>query len=273
MLSINSNIPALFAATQLNNISNQMQDLSTHIAAGKRVMTAADDPAAMGQLSGLKSQFSSYAAVSTNLSAGQSLLTVASASLTSQQSILSQMKSLATQASSDLLTANDRAALGASFTKLQSQLDDTVNKANLFGQNLTSSAGANVNIQTGISAGDVTTISAAKSDGVTLAVDSGTLDLTTSAKAKAAMTAIDTAVGTVSTNQSTIGAQQSLLKGAADYVTIISNNTKSAISSIEDLDMAAASTKMTQLQTQQQLAVSVLGIINQLPSAALSLFR
>lgn len=273
MLSVNSNIPALFAANALNDVSNRIKELSVHIAAGKRVLTASDDPAAMGQLSNLKAQFASFGAVSKNLAAGQSLLNVASASLQAQQGIMTQMKDLATQASSDLLSANDRAALQASFVKLQTQLDDTVNKASMFGQNLTSSAGADVDIQSGINSGDTTTISAAKSDAVTLGVDAGSVDLTDSTNAAAAMTAIDAAVGTVSTNQSTIGAQQNILKGAAAYINIVSANTKSAISAIEDLDIAEASTQLTLLQTQQQLATSILGIINQLPSSALQLLR
>ncbi len=272
-LSVNSNIPALFAANSLNDISSRIQDLTTHIASGKRVMSAADDPAGMGVLSNLKAAFSSYNAVQKNLTAGQGLLTVAASSLSSQQTIMTKMKELATQASSDLLSANDRTALQASFTQLQNQLDDTVNKATLFGQNLTSSTAANVNIQSGINAGDTTTINATKSDGVTLAIDAASIDLSTAAASKLAMTAIDTAVGTVSTNQATIGAQQNLLKDAASYASVVSANTRAAIANIEDLNVAEASSQLTLLQTQQQLATSVLGIINQLPAQALSLIR
>jgi flagellin len=272
MLTINTNVPALFAAQQLNNINARMQDLSMHISAGKRILNASDDPAGMGQLSLLKAQFASFGAVQKNLSAGQSLLNVASASLNTQQEIMTQMKDLATQASSNLLSANDRAALGASFTQLQAQLDDTVNKATLFGQNLTSSAAASVDIQSGINAGDKTTINTAKSDATTLGIGA-TIDLTSAVKAQAAMTALDTAVGTVSTNQATIGAQQNLLKSASKYIDVVSSNMKAAISSIEDLNIAEASTQLTLLQTQQQLATSILGIINQMPSQALALLR
>jgi len=276
MLSINSNVPALFAANSLNSISNQLQELTTHIASGKRIMTAADDPAGMGILSSLKSQFSSYSAVTKNLAAGQSLLNVASSSLSAQQTTLAKMKGLATQAASDLLSANDRDALQASFLQLQNELDDTVNKASMFGQNLTSSAGADVNIQSGINAGDTTTITAAKSDSTTLGLAStgtGAIDLTDAANSSDAMDAIDAAIGTVSTNQATIGAQQNLLKNASDYTAQVSLNTKSAISSIEDLNVAEASSQLTLLQTQQQLAVAVLGVINSLPQSSLNLIR
>lgn len=87
------------------------------------------------------------------------------------------------------------------------------------------------------------------------------------------MDAIDAAIGTVSTNQATIGAQQNLLKNASDYTAQVSLNTKSAISSIEDLNVAEASSQLTLLQTQQQLAVAVLGVINSLPQSSLNLIR
>lgn len=273
MLSVNSNTPALFAANSLNDISSRIQDLTTHIASGKRVLTAADDPAAMGQLSNLKAQYSSYNAVTKNLTAGQNLLSTAASSLSAQQTIMTKMKDLATQASSDLLSADDRTALQASFTQLQNQLDDTVNKASMYGQNLTSSSGADVNIQSGINSGDTTTIKATKSDAATLAIDAATIDLSDTTKASAAMAAIDLAVGKVSTNQATIGAQQNLLKDASAYISTVAANTKSTISSIEDLNVAEASTQLTMLQTQQQLATATLGIINQLPSYALSLIK
>lgn len=277
MLSINSNVPALIASYNLNDISNRLQDLTTHIASGKRIMTASDDPAGMGVLSSLKAQFSSYGAVTKNLSSGQSLLNVASSALSAQQTTLSKMKALATQAASDLLSANDRDALQASFLQLQNELDDTVNKASMFGQNLVSSAAADVDIQSGINSGDTTTIAATKSDTTTLGVASGTgtgsISLADSSKADAAMTAIDAAISTVSTNQSTIGAQQNLLKNSSDYTAQVSTNTKAAIASIEDLNVAEASSQLTLLQTQQSLATSVLGIINSLPQYALNLIK
>lgn len=273
MLSINSNIPSLFASTNLNSISKRLQDLTTHISSGKRVLTASDDPAATGQLSTLKAQYASYNAVSKNLSAGQGLLTVASSSLDQQQKIMVKMKDLATQAKSDLLTASDRANVQASFTELQNQLDDVVKKATIFGQNLTSDTSASVTIQSGINSGDTKTINNVKSDAATLGIDAGTIDLSSTASAGAAMDAIDAAVTTVATNQSTIGAQQNSLKDAAEYVSVVSNNTKSAIGRIEDLDVAAASAELSQLQAQQQLSVATLGIINQLPQYALQLIR
>ena len=273
MLSINSNSLAYGIARSLNETSSNLQETANRISTGKRILTAKDDPAGLGILSNMKSQYASYNAVNKNLSAGQSLLDTASTSLMNQQDILNKMKDTATQAASDLLSADQRTALQSTFAELQKQLDDTVNKATIFGQNLTGASAANVNIQSGINAGNTTTINAVKSDGVTLGVDAATVDLTTSAGAALAMTAIDTAVGTVSNNLATLGAQSNGLDSVMATTKSVQGNLEKSMSSIEDIDVAAESSKLALLQTKQQLGIAMLSIVNQLPASALSLLR
>lgn len=272
-LSINSNPLASMVARDVNKISQQLQETSLRLSTGKRIISAKDDPAGIGVLSSLKSQYASYNAVEKNLSAGQSLLDTAMSSLSNQQVILNKMKDVATQAASDLLSSDQRSALQSTFAELQKQLDDTVNKATIFGQNLTGASGANVTIQSGINAGDTTTINAVKSDGATLGVDSGTIDLTDSTKAAAAMTAIDTAVGTVATNQATLGAQSAGLDAIGETTKSVKGNLESSMSRIEDVDVAEESAKLAQLQAKQQISTSMLSLINQLPQYALTLLR
>jgi flagellin len=273
MLSLNSNTLASSIARNLNDNATQLQKVSAQISSGKRILSASDDPAGMAILSSLKMQQSSYNAVTKNISAGQSLLSVADGALDSQQSIITQMKDLATQASSSLLSADQRTALQSSFAELQKQLDNTANSAKLFGQNLIGAAAASVDIQTGINSGDTRTIATAKSDGATLNIDAATIDLTDATKAAAAMTALDTASATVGTNQAIIGSQISGLKKTAENVSTTQLSLKSSISSIEDADVAELSNQLSLLQSRQQLMSSTLGIVNQFPQYLLSLIR
>lgn len=273
MISINSNSMASLIAQNLNANTEAMNNIANQITTGKRINSAVDDPAGIGIVSSLNAQSASYGAVQKNLSAGVSLLKVASSSLDSQQGILKQMSDLATQASNGTLTTGQRAALGSTFTQLQSQLDNTVKNANLFGQNLTSSTAASVNIQDGIKAGDTFTLATAKSDSATLGVDSATIDLTTIAKAQSAITAIQTAVDTVSTNQSNLGAQQTGLQSLIEQTKNIQTNLTSSISSIQDADIPALSTQLSSLQAKQQLMTQSLGVVNQFPQYLLGLIK
>lgn len=272
-LSINSNTLASSIARNLNTNSDQLQKVASQISSGKRILSAADDPAGVGILSSLKVQSSSYDAVTKNLTAGKSVLEVSESALKTQQSTLQEMKDLATQASSSLLTTGQRAALQNSFLELQKQLDDTAKNATMFGTNLIGSAAASATLQIGINSGDTRTLATAKSDSTTLALASGTVDLTDTTKAAAAMTAIDAASATVSTNQSIIGTQLTGITKIAENVKTAQQSLSTSISRIEDADVAELSSQLATLQAKQQLMVSSLGIVNQMPSYLLNLVR
>ena len=273
MISINSNSISSSIARNLNQNAADLQKITSQISSGKRILSAADDPAGSGILSSLKNQQASSNAVDKNLTSAQSLLGVADKALGTQQKILSQMKDLATQASSALLSTDQRSALQSSFGELQKQLDATVKNAKLFGQNLVDSTAADVGVQSGINAGDTYTLRAAKSDAATLKVDAATIDLSDTTKSSAAMTAIDAASGTVGANQSTIGTMMTGLSQISENNKNFQTNLTSSISRIEDADIPELSNQLAQAQAKQQLLSSTLGISNQMPSYLLNLIR
>lgn len=273
MISLNSNIASLFGANSYNSVTASIDKVSKQLATGKRIISAADDPAGVGILSTLKSQDSSYDAVQKNLTAGKALLGVATTSLKTQQELLTQMSDIATQASSELLTGDQRDALKSQFGELQHQLDIAVTRATIFGKNLTSDTGADVVIQSGIENGDSFTLKAVKSDATTLGVDSSSVDLNDANNSKLAMTALKTAIGTVASSQSLIGTQETGLEKLAGIARDTQLNIKSSISNIEDVDVAALSSQLTQLQAKQSIQLQMLNITNSMPSQLLSLLR
>lgn len=271
--TVNSNTLAFNIANTFNTLNTRIDNVSRQIASGKRILSAADDPAGMFQANALRSQVGSYGVVRNNLTFGTSLLETAASSLGSVQTNLSDMRELAVQAAQGTLSTEGRAALQAQFAAYQGQIDSTVSGASMFGQNLISATAANVSLQTGISAGNQTVVTAASSDGATLGVDTGTIDLTTAANAALSITAIDLAAATVGTNQATFGAQINRIDSIDSNVTNIMENLESARSRIEDADIAEMSTELALLQTQQQLASAMLGIANQMPQSFLQLLR
>jgi len=272
-LSINSNTLAMQIARNLNDNATQLQKISSQIASGKRIQTAADDPAASGILSSLKMQASSYSSVLKNITSGTSVLEVSDAALQSQQAILQQMKDLATQGASSTLTAGQRAALQSSFVELQGQLTSVAENAKIFGVNLIGSSATAVTLQTGINAGDTRTLSTAKSDAVTLAVDAASIDLSDAASASSAMTALDLASETVGTNQSIIGTQMTGLNATSENVKTTQGALAKSMSKIEDADIPELSSQLALLQSKQQLSSSMLGLVNSFPQYLLSLLN
>lgn len=271
MLSINTNVPSLTGATNLNRNANEIEKTTKQISTGKRITSAADDPAGMGILSTMKSKEMSYGAVLKNLSAGQSLLRTSETALNGQQDILKQMKDLSTQAASDLLSEDQRGAIASQFNELKLQLDNVVNTATLFGQNLTGAKAQGINIQSGINAGDFKRIAAVKSD--IAALNLTEMNVNDAAAASKAMDSIDAATSTVAMNQATIGTQLTGLTKMEEYSKENQTNLRASMSRIEDADIPELSGQLTQLQAKQQLSTQALQITNQTPNYILQLLR
>ncbi len=97
------------------------------------------------------------------------------------------------------------------------------------------------------------------------------LDLSTQSGAQAALSTIDTAIDSVNTARSTVGANMNRLSYAqANLQTAIENLTASE-SVIRDVDMAAEMSEFTKNQILQQAGVAMLAQANALPQAVLSL--
>lgn len=273
MLTINSSKNTLGASNILSNLTSNMDKLSKQMSVGKRILSASDDPAGLAIVNKVKTDYRSWGAVEQNLTAGTSLIEASNAALSSVQELLQEMKTIATSAASDNLSTEQRTGLSKTFVELQGQIDTIVNAASINDINLLNAAAIDVDLQTGINSGDTTTLAAAVSDAATLGVDAASIDLTNAAAAQSAMTAIDTAVGTVSDSQSVMGAQGRGLDISKRYAGSIMENLESTRSSVEDLDVARASAELSRLQIQQQAAVSMLGLMQSLPQSALQLMR
>ncbi|NCV21882.1 MAG: hypothetical protein EBV45_08035 [Chloroflexi bacterium] len=89
----------------------------------------------------------------------------------------------------------------------------------------------------------------------------------------AALTAIDAAVNTVSTNRANFGAQQSRLESVGRSLAVASENTAAANSRIADADIAASMSELVRAQILQQAGISVLAQANQAPSLVLQLLK
>ena len=275
MITIGSNSASLGMANLLNNISSQMTKSAEIISSGKRIQSAADDPAGIAIASDIRTDRDSYSVVQKNISSGQSLLDVSNTALGSASDILNEMKKLALESKNDTLSADQRTAIQNTFAELQNQYDETIGGAELFGKNLLTAGAGDVDLQTGIGAGaaNETTITAADTSSTNLGIDAVTINVGTIADADTAITAIDTALTSVGTNQAIMGAQSRGLETRMETVKNLEENLTGALSRVEDADMAAETSKFNMLQTQQQMALQSLSIVNSFPQSALALLR
>lgn len=101
----------------------------------------------------------------------------------------------------------------------------------------------------------------------------GRFNLTTQAKALAALTEIDEAIDRVQNERGTLGATLSRFDFARSHLAAVVENYKSAESRIIDADIAANSAELVRTQILQQAASAVLAQANQVPQIALQLLE
>jgi flagellin len=275
MITIGSNSSSLQVSNLLTSITDRIDHKANVISSGKRIQSAADDPAGIAIAANIRSDKNSYATVEKNISSGTSLLDVSNSALSSVTDILGEMKNLALESKNETLSVDQRNALQSTFAELQKQYEETVNGAELFGQNLLKNAATDITLQTGIGAGaaNETTIVAADTSAATLGIDAGTINVSSTANSDAAITAIDTALTSIGTNQAIMGSQSRGLQTRLDAVKDLGENLTSALSRVEDADIAKETSEFNLLQTQQQMAMQSLSIVNSFPQNALALMR
>jgi flagellin len=187
--------------------------------------------------------------------------------------VLTRLKELATQASSDLLDTTDRTNIGLEVTELTAEIDRNAGAAKFNGVALLT-ATADLGIQVGTTATEQITIDTSSIDARMAALNAGgalTVDLSSAANARTALTAITAAIDTVSGHRATLGAAGNRFQAAIDNIQTFAESLSAANSRIRDVDVAEESANLAKANVLQQAGISVLAQANQQPQMALKL--
>ena len=136
---------------------------------------------------------------------------------------------------------------------------------------VTAAAGTGGTFQIGANAGDTVGLSIADVDAVALGV--GGVDVTTDAGASAAITALDTAISSVSTTRGKLGALQNRFESMINNLQVTTENLAASESRIRDTDMAQEMVSFTKNNVLLQAGTAMLAQANQVPQSILSLLR
>jgi flagellin len=91
--------------------------------------------------------------------------------------------------------------------------------------------------------------------------------------ASSAITALDSAIGTVSTNRANLGAVQNRLEHTISNLSVATENLSASESRIRDTDMAQEMVSFTRSQILTQAGTAMLAQANQAPQQVLQLLR
>src|SRR5258708_18286240 len=156
MTSVNTNVGAMIALTNLSATQYGLSKTQDRISTGLRVTGARDDGSIFAIAQGLRADIKAFDAVQQSLSSGTGILSVAIAGTTSVSNLLGDIKKKAIEASNPANTANQQSILAADFTQMMSQLNTFVTNSVYNGRNLLSAGAASVAITSTISGGQLT---------------------------------------------------------------------------------------------------------------------
>lgn len=278
---INTNVSALNTLNQLNTNSNATTDSLEKLSSGLKINKAADDAAGLAISQKMEAQINGLDTASDNSENGISMIQTAEGALSESQSILQRMNELAVEASNGTNTSSDTEKLQDEIDQLNTTLNDIASQTSFNGKTVLASStttgsllgNTGITLQVGANAGETLEVAlgtgASSVDSTGLGVDD--VDLTTDASG--AITSIQSAIDTVSTLRSKLGAYQNQLTHTINNLSTESENLSSAKSEITDVDMAAEMTEYTKNNILVQSSEAMLAQANQLPQGVLSLLQ
>ena len=277
MSVINTNIKSMVAqnAMTVNNraLGKSMEQLST----GKRINSAGDDAAGLAIVNRMTSQIKALDQSVRNANDGISMMQTAEGATKEITNMLQRMRELSVQAANDSYSSTDRTAIAAEVTQLTSEITRVATNTQWNGMSILGglTAYSSMTFQVGTE-GDATsaiTVGFSAMSAGALAIGSTSLSYTTSVQAQASIELLDTAITTVDTFRSGLGARINRLTSAADNLANVALNTSASRSQIEDTDYAKTTTELAKSQIIQQAATAMLAQANQAPQSVLTLLR
>lgn len=267
-MRINTNVAAMNTYGRLTSANASKASSLAKLSSGLRINKAGDDAAGLAISEKMKGQIGGMNQAKRNAQDGVSLIQTAEGALNETHSMLGRMRDLAVQAHNGTLTDDDKTQITKEFEQLKKEItrvasDTEFNTLKLFDDKtkkaFTFQIGANDNQTITVSIGGMSA-KALKVDGL-------------SASGANAMSIIDNAISTVSTQRSELGSVQNRLEHTINNLTSSSENLSDANSRIRDVDMAEEMMSFTKSNILSQAATTMLAQANSMPNSVLSLLQ
>ena len=280
MLSINTNVGALKAASASYSVNKSMETSMERLSTGKRVNSASDDAAGHQIANRMTAEIMGLKQAIRNAADAQALMGTAEGAIEEIQVMLLRMRELAVQSSNSTNSAADRASLELESRQLEIEIQRTANNTTFAGVNLLDgtfsgleSAAART-FQIGTDAGQTIELSipeltaTAATIGYSVAHSIGSFT-----GAQSAIGSIDSGMSTLANVRANIGAKMNRLDHTIANLQNVVTNLSQAKGRIVDADFAAETANLARTQVLQQASMAMLSQANASKQNILSLFQ
>ncbi|MGG7579202.1 flagellin [Rhizobium sp. Nf11,1] len=301
MTSINTNNSAMAALQTLRSVNSNLESTQNRVSTGYRVDTASDNAAYWSIATTMRSDNKALSAVSDALGLGAAKVDTAYTAMESAIDVVDEIKAKLVAATEDGV---DKSKVQEEISQLQEQLMSIAQSASFSGENWVAGADGTVsvvssfvrdgsgavsvkmtdyaldtssmgNVLFGMSGGSIET-----STGILGTADANgdsvySLDITdfTTGQIQSALSTIESALSAMTSAGAQLGSVSTRIELQEDFVGALSDSIDSGVGRLVDADMEEESSRLSALQTQQQLAIQSLSIANSSSQNILSLFR
>ncbi|MBW9116140.1 flagellin [Rhizobium cauense] len=301
MTSILTNVAAMSALQTLRSISGNLEDTQNRVSSGYRVAEAKDNAAYWSIATTMRSDNKALSAVSDALGLGAAKVDTAYSAMDSAIDIVSEIKAKLVAATEKGV---DKTKIQDEISQLQQQLLSVAQSASFSGENwvagnttksVVSSFVRDTNGQVSVQTTEYTLDDGSQGNvlfGVTAtgAIDTATgiigtsngtigsifaMDITAfdSGEINLALTSVEDGLNSLTKAASQLGSISTRIDLQESFVSNLSDSIDSGVGRLVDADMEEESSKLTALQTQQQLAIQSLSIANSSAQNILTLFQ
>jgi flagellin len=281
-MRINHNISSMITQGSLVQVNREMSKSLERLSTGLRINRASDDAAGLGVSENLRTQVRGTAQANRNAQDGIAAITIAEGAANEISAILQRMRELAIQSANDTLTSTERAYTDAEFQHLDEEIDRIARVTNYNGMDLLSSQSTRFGYSNAAEGGSVLWVDANNtvgSDSITVSIATLTsngigidsLTLTEQSTSVNAVSALDSAIDSVNSMRSNMGAYVNRLEHAINNLLISNTNQQAAESLIRDVDFAHETTQFTRNQILTQSGTAMLSQANMVPQSVLQL--
>ncbi len=301
MTSINTNTSAQAALQTLRNVNQGLNTTQNHVSTGYRVGKASDNAAYWSIATTMRSDNKALGAVSDALGLGAAKVDTAYTAMDSAIDVVGEIKSKIVAATENGV---DKKKVQEEIDQLQDQLVSIAQSASFSGENWVAGAngtksvvssfvrdgsnGVSVkmtdyvldnssvgNVMFGMTNGQVETSTGilGTSYGPTGSVYGLDITSMTLGDLGNALTTVENALKAMTSAGAKLGSISTRITMQDDFVNSLSDSIDSGVGRLVDANMEEESSKLSALQTQQQLAIQSLSIANSSSQNILSLFR
>jgi flagellin len=274
---INTNVSSLQALRAVSEHSKQVENSSGKISSGTRVRSAADDAASLSL--GLKSnsQIRSQHQALRNANDAISEFQVAEGGMNEVSAMLTRLRELSIQASSDTLQDSDRGMLNEEYMQLRHEIEREIKTTRMRGDTLLRPTGGSSTreFQIGTHSDSNSKLVVNQEDLTLSEFNMGIVDseIPTAEEARLNLSYIDQAINKVSHNRARVGALSNRVQSTINNLDTSNVNESAANSQRMDADFAFETSEKIRGEQKLQAATAVLAQTNNLGASALKLLK